>query len=266
MDSISEFDPSFAARLAEAGLRGFDDFWNLEWTWVEPRNERRNGWSGATRISVETASGPLSLFVKRQEDHCYRSLRHPLRGRPTFYREWRNIRRLRDAGVPTLDPVFYGERMKGGRYQAVLVTLALDDFRELDEVFGEELPETQRRLALNVVAQLLARFHQKQLRHNCLSGNHLLLRFDAAGAAEARLLDLEKMKRTHNSARAAARDLSRFIRHTPTMSREDHVELLRRYGGIVGARRLKRLMSHLNAALRGKGRKAKSPITLTMKS
>lgn len=262
MNELSEFDPAFAARLAEAGLRSFDDFWNIEWNFVEPRNERRDGWSGATRLRIETSAGPLSLFVKRQENHCYRSLRHPLRGRPTFYREWRNIQRLRRAGVPTLDPLFYGERTQRGRYQAVLVSLALDEFRELDAAFGDGLSETQRTAALNVVAQLLARFHQSRLRHNCLGGNHLMLRFDKNGGAEARLLDLEKMKGGHDPVRAAGRDLARFFRHSPTMKREDHVELLRRYGAIIGPARLKRLMSHLNSALRGKGRKAQAPIQL----
>ena len=261
MSELSEFDPAFAERLAAAGLRSFEDFWNLEWTWIEPRNERRAGWSGASRIRIDTPAGPLSLFVKRQENHCYRSLRHPL-GRPTFYREWRNIQRLREAGVPTLDPLFYGERKQRGRYQAVLVSLALDEYRELDEVFRGELSDAQRSAAVGAVAHLLARFYGTGLRHNCLGGNHLMLRFDAAGGAEVRLLDLEKMKGVHDPERAASRDLARFMRHSPSMNRQDHLALLRNYGELIGAVRSKRLMDYLNAGLRGKGRKAQEPIKL----
>jgi hypothetical protein len=262
---------AYKAPLARAGLRAFEDFWKLEWNWVEPRNERRNGWSGATRARIQVGDEVLSLFVKRQENHCYRSLRHPFRGRPTFFREWNNIHRLRAAGVPTLDPVYYGERIQDGRYQATLVSLALDEFRELDRWFADRdaLSDAQRRALLQTAADVLRRFHRNGLQHNCLGGNHLMLRTDARGGTEARLLDLEKLKVTHDAQHAAARDLARFIRHTPTLLPQDHQMLISAYADDLAPAARASLVEHLNRALQDKhlqhGRPAHSPIVLDEK-
>lgn len=248
----NHFEAPFATRLFGAGLKGFEDFWKLERNWVEPPNRRRGGWSGATQLRLDTPEGLLSLFVKRQENHCYLSWRHPFRGRPTFYREWVNIHRLRSAGVPTLDPVYYGERLHAGRYQAVLATLALDGFCDLDKLFGGGgLSDTQREQALKAAAEVCARFHQSGLRHNCLGGNHLMLRLDESGA-EARLLDLEKVKDVRNRQIAASRDLARFIRHSPTLSPQDHLEFMLAYGNASVFTNVDRLVSDVNQALRRK--------------
>ncbi len=265
---LDRFEPDYEALLAQAGLRGFDDLWQLEWNWVEPRNERRSGWSGATRAQVQAGERTLSLFVKRQENHCYRSLLHPLRGQPTFFREWRNIHRLRKGGVPTLEPVYYGERMQDGRYQAVLVTLALDEFRELDEVFAERaaLSETQRINILRVIALVLLRFHRNGLRHNCLGGNHIMVRLDDKDRVDVRVLDLEKVKATRHPLDAAARDLARFIRHTPTLLDQDHQALVNAYAQLLPALMRKPLVQTVNQQLRTKherrGRPAHPPIVL----
>lgn len=265
---FDRFEPDYEASLAQAGLRGFEDFWRLEWNWVEPRNERRSGWSGATRAQVQAGDRTLSLFVKRQENHCFRSLLHPLRGQPTFFREWRNIHRLRKGGVPTLDPVYYGERMQDGRYQAVLVTLALDTFQELDKVFAGRaaLSGTQRSNILRVIAMVLLRFHRNGLRHNCLGGNHVMVRLDDKDRVDVRVLDLEKVKATRHPIGAAAHDLARFIRHTPTLIDEDHQALVNAYAQLLPQLMRKPLVQAVNQQLRAKherrGRPAHPPIVL----
>ncbi|HKO86929.1 MAG TPA: lipopolysaccharide kinase InaA family protein [Burkholderiales bacterium] len=235
-------------------MRRFEDFWNLEWNWVEPRNERRDGWSGASRTSVDTTDGRLSLFVKRQENHCYRSFTHPFRGRPTFYREWRNIQRLQRSGVQTLDPVYYGERMFEGRYQAVLVTIALDDFIDLDRFFEnrEQANDPQRALILDTVADLLLQMHRSGLRHNCLGGNHLMVRLLSSNQAEVRVLDLEKLKQTFDVPGSAAKDLARLIRHTPTLRAEEHQALITGYVKDLRAQDAQDLVKVLNQALEDK--------------
>lgn len=264
----NRFAGDYAALLAQAGLRGFEDFWQLEWNWVEPRNERRNGWSGATRVQVQAGAQTLSLFVKRQENHCYRSLLHPLRGQPTFHREWRNIFRLRKAGVPTLDALYYGERMHEGRYQAVLVSRALDDFRELDEMFAARaaLSETQRVNILRVVAMVLLRLHRGGLQHNCLGGNHVMVRLDEKDRVDVRVLDLEKVKGFRRPLEAAAHDLARFIRHSPTLEHADHQLLVNAYAQMLPLLMRKVLVQGINRQLRDKherhGRPEQPRITL----
>lgn len=263
---LNLFEPGFAPKLSRVGLSTFDDFWNLEWNWVEPRNERRDGWSGAARVTVDTADGPLALFVKRQENHCYRSLHHPFRGLPTFYREWCNIQRLRRGGVATLDPVYYGQRVHQDRYQAILITQMLEGFSDLDRFFAErdKLNDGESLRALQEVARVLLCMHRNGFQHNCLGGNHIMLRMGEQ--IEVRLLDLEKMKATRNVPHASAKDLARLIRHTPTLHSTDHRALISAYAKKLRAEDGEALVRDLNRALdekhRLKGRAAHPFIVL----
>jgi len=228
MSALLYVEPAYRDRLDAAGLRSFDDLWALPWNWVEEPNQRRRGWSGATRVVIGE-SEPLALFVKRQENHCYRSLAHPLRGKPTFYREWRNIGVLREAGVPTLEPIAYGERVREGRYQAVLITVAFDGYVDLDELFANRggLDEAARNAVLETLARNLLRLHRAGCRHNCLAGKHLMVRMGAE--PDVRLLDLEKLKHQRAWLAAAAHDLARLIRYTPTLSLADHHHVVYEY-------------------------------------
>jgi hypothetical protein len=241
---IDRFETVFEAQLAQAGLCGFDDFWRL--------NEGRSGSNNAKRAEIRMGDQTLPLSVKHQENHCFRSLLHPLRGQPTFLREWRTIHRMRAGGVPTFEPVYYGERKEDGRYQAVLVTLVLDEFRELDQVFADrdKLSDVQRAKALQVIAQVLLRFHRSGLRHNALAGDDLMLRFGSDDRIEPRLLGLEQVSRARHPLDAAARDLAHFIRHTPTLFAEDHQALVRAYAQMLPALMRKALVQALNQALR----------------
>jgi Lipopolysaccharide kinase (Kdo/WaaP) family. len=247
---IDRFEPVFEAQLAQAGLGSFDDFWQFGGH-REQEGQPHDHLCGAAR-AVRIGDQTLSLSVKRQENHCFRSLLHPLRGQPTFWREWRLIHRLRAGGVPTFDPVYYGERKEDGRHQAVLVTLALDEFRDLNRGFAErgDLSETQRANALQLVALVLLRFHRNRLRHNNLIGDHVVLRFGSDGRVGARLLGLEQVTRARHPLDAAARDLAHFIRHTPTLCAEDHQALVRAYAQMLPALVRKALVQTLNQVLR----------------
>jgi hypothetical protein len=88
--------PDQAAReqLTASHLADFEALWSVSTDWHEAPNERRGGWSGVSRHVLADGS---AIFLKRQENHLCRTLRHPIRGIPTFYREYRNILRLQRA-------------------------------------------------------------------------------------------------------------------------------------------------------------------------
>lgn len=237
----------YGPTLAQAGLVTFEDIWQLPRDWVEPPNLRRRGWSGASRLTL-AGERPLPLFVKWQENYCYRSLAYPLRGRPTFHREWRNIALLRAAGIPTLDPVYYGERRVQGRYQAVLLTIALDQHQELNALFAGPVDQRLRERVLIEVGDLVRRLHEAGFQHNCLGGNHIMVRHDA-DHVDLRLLDLEKLKRMYYRAPAAARELARLVRHTPTLPVEDHLRVLGSYMRDWPRRRRIDFVNRVNAHL-----------------
>ena len=225
---------TWRSTLAANGLADFDALWNLPPDWFEPPNDRRGGWSGVSRHRLRLADGgEVGVFVKRQQDHCYRSLRHPLRGRPTFERELRNIQAYRACGVPTLEPVYFGWRWQRGHQQAILITRELEGFCSLLEVqrqWAEQgpPPRAQRLALLEALATLAGRMHGCGLQHNCFYPKHLFLRPRANGW-ELRVIDLEKTKYRRFRDAARVRDLSTLGRYARGWSRSDRLRFFLRY-------------------------------------
>lgn len=213
------------------GLNTFAGFWDLPRHWAEDSNVRRNGWSGAIRHTLTDGEvGRFSMFVKLQENHNYRSPSHLLRWRPTFYRDFLNIRRMEGIGVPTVEPMFYAERRDGDKLQAVLATVMLDGYRELDSVFEDpSLAAPIRRSILQRIADAVWLIHCHRLQHNGLSGKHVMIKLGKDDAFDVRILDLEKMRRSWSWLRTAVCDLEKFIRLTPTLTPVEHTELVRNY-------------------------------------
>ena len=218
--NVRDLFPSAAARseLQHHQLAGFDALWSLATDWHEAPNERRGGWSGVSRHLLDDGS---AMFVKRQEDHLCRTLRHPLSGIPTFYREYRNILRLQRHAIGTLEALYYGDRRKGGHWQAILVTRALDDFSSLDDwnVANPQPTARQRQSLIAAIASACARLHRQRLQHSCLYGKHVFVRRspskpEAYEEDDVRLIDLEKLRRGISRARAGAHDLDQLRRHT----------------------------------------------------
>lgn len=68
--------------------------------------------------------GSAAVFLKRQENHGYRTWRHPWSGIPTFAREFANTQQLREIGVPTLEPVYFAMDRQSMAGRAILLTRA----------------------------------------------------------------------------------------------------------------------------------------------
>ncbi|MCB1647438.1 MAG: hypothetical protein KDI36_18390, partial [Pseudomonadales bacterium] len=109
---------------------------SLDLDWVEPINERRGGWSGVSVFEWGTAR----YYLKRQKNHTYRDWRAGFRRVPTLRREVRNMHRLARIGIRSPEIIAYGEH--GG--DSILMTLALDDYYDLD-TFLAESPDTDIR-------------------------------------------------------------------------------------------------------------------------
>lgn len=231
-------DPAWSAALNSQGLDSFAALWALQAAWFEPPNQRRGGWSGVMRIELDGPDGmPHGLFLKRQENHTRRTLRHPISGEPTFAAEMRNLLALRQAQVPTLEPVYYAQRKVDGKWRAMLVTRELVGFTPLHEWvqrWQESGWYTTRGLRQRVIdhgAPLLRRMHRTGHVHNALHPKHVFLAIDDAGMVQMRLIDLEKMRRQPWVARAALRDLDSLNRRSRGWSRTDRLRFLLRYLG-----------------------------------
>jgi hypothetical protein len=225
--------PEWQRIFAFNGLHTFDDLWKLEAKWFEEPNQRRGGWSGVARCELKLPEGGTArVFLKRQENHTTRTLGHPVRGIPTFVREFRQILRYREHGIPSLTPLYFACRRQNANLCAVLLTEELVGFRSLEDLARDwkNTPAQTRHAIIRAVAQLLRQIHSYGLMHNCFYPKHVFLRIGVSGGIEARVIDLEKTKWRPFGFDRNFRDMRRL--NGPRWSRADRVRFFREYLGI----------------------------------
>jgi hypothetical protein len=226
------------AALAHNGLDDFDRLWGLQLPWFEAPNQRRGGWSGVSRYEFVGAAGERRcVFLKRQENHKTFSWRHPLKGIPTFLREFRLILRYRAKDIPSLEPVYFAMRDCAGGHRAILATAELQGFAPLDgyvaawERTGRPAGALRRKL-LRAVAMLTRQLHAGHIQHNCYYPKHVFVRIGADDAVEARVIDLEKSRWRPFSIFCTLRDLDTLNRHSAEWRRGERLLFLKAYLGI----------------------------------
>jgi hypothetical protein len=231
------------AILERHGLADFDALWALQLEAVDEPNTERGGWSSVYRLDL----GETAYYLKRQSNHLSRSLLRPL-GEPTFAREFRNIRRYTEMGIPALQAAFFAERRLPGERRAILLTRALDGWQDLDHWLQRWAPlgEGQRRAILQACGELARRLHGAGQMHGCFYPKHIFLR-EAGDGYEAQLIDLEKTRPLLLGERDRIKDLEPLLRRASAWSEVEVRQLLLAYlgegGGIerwsqrLGARR-----------------------------
>ena len=241
-------------------LASFDALWAFDADWFEPPNHRRGGWSGVSRLEMKLPDGGcIAAFLKRQENHTTRTWRHPVRGVPTFLREFNRIMEYRQCGIPTLEPVFFGVRECDGNQRAILMTeemagyVSLSDLGNAWQTNGSTPREVRRQVSI-AVADLLRRMHDNHIRHGCFFTKHVFVRLSGKQPS-ARVIDLEKSRRHPIRMACAVRDLySLNCCPTQEWSITDRLRFLLNYLGIErlnpGAKRLWRKIAAVSARKR----------------
>ena len=217
-------------------LDGFDGLWELKAEWFEPPNERRGGWSGVARVELGLPDGTKEVvFLKRQENHTRRTINNPIIGEPTFAGEIKNILLLHNAGVPTMEPLYYGQRKVNGKWRAILVTKELTGFRSVNVLAKEWIQAGKknnihaRRKLINKAAYVIRQLHKHRLVHNALHPKHIFVRLEEDSPPEVALIDLEKMRRTFSTRMAMLRDLDSLNRRAHLFSRTDRLRFFLAY-------------------------------------
>ncbi|MDR2688446.1 MAG: lipopolysaccharide kinase InaA family protein [Azoarcus sp.] len=225
--------------LAFNGLDDFEALWHLSAEWFEAPNRRRGGWSGVARCELPLPEGgTAAIFLKRQENHGTRSLRHPLDGVPTFLREFKGIMNYRRHAIPSLEPVYFGMRGRGKSQRAILATEELAGFASLADLeqrwAREGVPPRELRLrVLYAVAALLRQMHERKFCHRCFFPKHIFIHVTSEAGVTARVVDLENSRRLPLRVLCALRDLyclSHYV--SPLWSRTDRLRLLMAYLGL----------------------------------
>ncbi len=205
----------------------FDGWWSARGESVEPANVRRDGESGVERLSVPELG---VIYIKRQRNHLFRSLRYPL-GLPTIMREKFAMAVLGKLGIATPEIVFAEAKKIDGSWQAILVTKALHGYVDIESWYRsggkQRLGEEQHRRLLEKLGRTLGVMHRQQWQHTCLYPKHIFLTAgDAAVLPDIALLDLEKARHCWLPGKAARRDLDQLYRHSRKLWDEQEWEIL----------------------------------------
>ena len=213
------------ALLERNGLADFDALWAVQLEAVDEPNTSGGGWSSVFRMDLEGRG----FYLKRQSNYLTRTLHSPL-GEPTFAREFRNIQRYQQMGIPALEAVFFGERKVAGERRAVLMTRALDGWNDLDSLLEQwpQLTAAQQQAILRECGQLARRLHAARQVHGCFYPKHIFLQADGAGY-RAQLIDLEKTRPLLLGQRDRVKDIEPLLRRAHAWSDADVRALLAAY-------------------------------------
>ena len=213
------------ALLERHGLGTFDALWAKQLDAVDEPNTSGDGWSSVFRLELEGQG----YYLKRQSNYLTRTWHHPL-GEPSFAREFRNISRYRQLGIPALQAAFFGQRKVDGEVRAVLLTRALDGWDDLDSLLQRwpELSPAQHAGILQACGQLARRLHSVRQVHGCFYPKHIFVQARGEGY-QAQLIDLEKTRALLFGQRDRAKDLEPLVRRAPEWSREQLRLLLAAY-------------------------------------
>lgn len=238
-------------------LDTFEKLWPVaKDAWFEPPNYARGGWSGVTRQMLVLPDGSsVGIFVKRQEDHVYRSWRHFFHATATLEREFRNCQSFRERGIPSIEPIYFAERKVDGKMRAILVTLELTGYRSLDSVEYRpinNLSRSERNQLIASVAGIIRKMHAHHFQHTCLYPKHVFVKRNPDASIEACFIDLEKTRYLPFQRWIILRDLDSLRRHADGWSRTD---CLRFFLSYQQEKQLSQASKNLLAAILGKRKK-----------
>lgn len=222
-------NPEWRDLLRFNGLTDFDAFWRRDaGQWHEAPNVRRGGWSGVVRTELRTpAGGVVWIYIKRQENHVYRGLRHFMLRAATFEREFFNIRRFQRWGIPSLEPVYFAQRDEDGDLRAILATASLDGYVPLDAPeFFRSLTWERRRQLIRAIGEAVSALHAHRLQHGSLYAKHLFVR-ERGEAFDVRMIDLEKVRVRLTRRAAELRDFYAFHRRLQDWGLKDRLRLFK---------------------------------------
>lgn len=206
------------ALLAQHQLASFEQLWAYAGDWFEPPNEERGGWSGVNFIELADETGKKhGFFLKRQEGHMRRTWRHPVKGEPTFVREFTIIQHLSQHNVNTPKIAYFASK----NAQAILLLEALEGFVSLDKMQAN----TPKRKLISQLANAVRGMHQTHVQHRSLYDKHLFINENLNVA----LIDFEKSRITPFIAWLKFSDLITLNYRTQSFTRTQRLHFFKQY-------------------------------------
>ncbi len=219
--------------FAQHQLDGFEPLWHKQIAWFEEPNHRRGGWSGVGQLVLPSDNDELNVFVKKQQNHGRRTLLHPIKGEPTFRREFERLMFLESQQIKAPKVVFYAEQTIDNQTCAILATETLLGFEPLDAVTqrlfsNEQKTLQQKRNLIKTVAAAVRGFHEAGLVHRALYPKHLFVK-NAETQPEIAFIDLEKARFSYLFLYRAYFDLAALNRHAEYWTASDRLYFFLQY-------------------------------------
>ena len=228
----------YSAILVKNKLDTFEMVWDYPVDWFEEPNERRGGWSGVGRTTLKDGKGgdEFGAFLKKQNNHCRTSFLHPIKGVPTFQREFEMMRYLAKKQVRAPEVLFFA-RNPNGNLETTLMTKELTGFLPLEELteqlFKVATPTlSQQKVIIKAVAKFSRRLHDVNIQHRSFYPKHLFVNTDNAQVPEVAVIDLEKSRVNRIPFMRSVIDLSVLNKHAKYWSRSRRMYFYLEYLGI----------------------------------
>jgi heptose I phosphotransferase len=223
--------------LSSNGLRDFSSVMNYGGGEVLKRKRNRS----ITRLVLGEGEERIPLYLKRHRPLLRDRFPFPFR-RSSAMREWEGIRRVREAGILTMEPVAFGERRRFGMEMgSFTLTRGVEGGERLEDLLPRRFtpPVPARRVAekralIRSISLLVRSLHGAGLHHRDLYLCHVFLR---AGPEEGSLLliDLQRVgARARDANRWVVKDLAALQYSAPPeiVTRSDRVRFLKGYLGL----------------------------------
>jgi hypothetical protein len=227
----------FSAILAKNKLNTFEKVWDFPVNWFEEPNERRGGWSGVGRITLQddSANG-FGAFLKKQNNHCRTSLLHPIKGVPTFQREFEMMSYLASKQVLAPEVLFFA-RNPNGNLETTLMTKELAGFQPLEtlteQMFKTKTPTlSEQNTVIKAVAQLTRNLHDVNVQHRSFYPKHIFVKLNKEHAPEVAVIDLEKSRINRIPFLRSIIDLSVLNKHAEYWSKSRRMYFYLQYLGL----------------------------------
>jgi tRNA A-37 threonylcarbamoyl transferase component Bud32 len=222
---VQYINPKWQTVLEKNEIDHYESFWSFyQDQWFEEPNYRRGGWSGVCRAPLILDDvNQVNIFIKRQENHFYRSARHFFLNRPTFEREYTNIRQFEKMGIPTLDLIYFAIKKVNGKYQCILVTKELEGYLSLEALDLSLVEKQKRYAAFESIAYTMRVMHACGYQHGNLYPKHVFVKISENEPVKTCFIDLEKTRRRIFKQAASIKDLDIFYRHLNHVSRTDRL-------------------------------------------
>ncbi len=223
-------DPAAHPTLSRHGLDSLDGVMGFSGGEEFKRKESRT----VTRAWLQEGDRRTQIYIKR----------HRGDGDSGARREWENILLFREASLPTLEPLAFGEGERSGEKVSFLITRGLSNATWLDLYMKEHFcrpikPDAIRRKReiLCQVAGLARRMHDAGYIHRDLNLAHIFVEERPDGALEYTFIDLGRVvRRPLRFRRWVIRDLATFDADLKPAyaTRSDRLRLYLAYSGVSG--------------------------------